>query len=130
MEVQTKAYELAAHTIQLAGNERVVPKHHRWAMGNHLFQIAMGIAEHIDIANSLDLNVPAEREQRAVEQRLALAQTYALMTAIHTAHELSHFDSQKQTYWIGLVLNVQKLIRGWRDSDRRRTAGGQSGHPL
>ena len=130
MEVQNKAYELAAYTIQTAGNERVVPKHHRWAIGNRLFQIAMDIAEHIDMANSLDLAVPAEREQRSLEQRNALAKTFALMTAIHVAHELSRFDAQKQAHWIGLVLEVQRLLKGWRDSDRRRATGFQNGHPL
>ena len=130
MEVQNKAYELAAHTIQMAGNESVVPKHHRWAMGNHLFKIAMSIAEHIDMANSLDLFVPSEREQRSLEQSLALAKMFSLRTAIHTAHELSKFDDEKQKHWIGLVLEVQKLLKGWRESDRQRVENFQNGHSL
>lgn len=130
MEVQTRAYELAAYTIRTAGSEKVVPKHHRWAIGNCLVQLALDLAQHIDFANTLSLDEPAERERRSLEQRLALAASFALLTAIHTAHAIAHFDADRLAHWVGLVLEVQRLLKGWRDSDRRRGRDLSDGHPL
>lgn len=55
MEVQLKAIDLLAYTIQQAANERVVPKRHRWSVGTRLIDCALDAALHIDIANTLDL---------------------------------------------------------------------------
>ena len=44
MEVQTQATELAAYTIQAAGNEHVCPKHHRWSLGARLTDSALAVA--------------------------------------------------------------------------------------
>lgn len=125
MEVQTKATELAAYTIQAAGNEHVCPKHHRWSLGARLTDSALAVARHIDIANSLSLDedYPARREH----QRLALAETFALMTLVHTARAISHFPSDRLSFWIGSILDLQTLLRGWMDSDRRRSRKPSAG---
>ena len=120
MEVQTKATELAAYTIQAAGNEHVCPKHHRWSLGTRLTDCALAIARHIDIANSLSLDRADEADERRMEQRLALAETYALLTLIHVARAISRFPADRLAFWVGSVLDCQNLLRAWADSDRRR----------
>ena len=120
MEVQTKAYDLAAYTIKAAGNEKVVAKHNRWAIGKQLADVALLIVRNIDLANSMNLDFPVEAEKRRVFQDTALALTFNLISLIHVARSLSNFDMDKHKHWIGLVLEEQRLLRGWIDSDRKR----------
>lgn len=119
MEVQLKAVELVAYTLQKAANEKVVPKRDRWALGLRLFDTALDIAAFIDTANSMDINDDDEARERRLSQRKALAATYRLMTLVHTAASLRQIGDAYQ-HWTTLVMDTQRLLRGWMDSDRRR----------
>ena len=120
MEVQTKAYDLAAYTIAAAGNEKVVPKRYRWSIGEKIIDAALEITGHVDIANSMMLTNPDEAKLRHLEQRCAIANTFKLLTMVNTARRLSGFDEQRHMFWVGLVKEEQELLRGWMDSDRKR----------
>lgn len=120
MDVQTKAYDLAAYTIEAAGNEKVVAKRNRWSLGNRLVDTALELAGHIDNANSMLLNREDDAAERRMEQRRALAATFRLMTLVNTARRLSHFDGDKHLHWTELVKEEQELLRGWMESDRKR----------
>lgn len=120
MDVQTKATDLAAYTIDNALKEKIVPKRDRWALGTRLVDTALEMATRIDTANTLRLDNEDEAKQRHMEQRLALASTFRMMTLIHTARRLTHFDEAVHKHWTELVKEEQELLRGWMDSDRRR----------
>lgn len=120
MDVQSKAGELAAYTIGNALKEKIVPKRDRWALGTRLVDTALELATRIDTANTLRLDHPEEAARRLLEQRLALAATFRLMTLVHTARSLTHFDEAVHRHWTELVGEEQGLLRGWMDSDRRR----------
>ena len=130
MEVQTKAYELSAYTIRETGKEKVIPKHHRWAIGNRLNDIAFSLVSHIDMANTMRLDNSLEREQRFLEQRLALGDTFKILTGIHIVYSLSKFDMDKMKYWIGSVIEIQELLRGWIESDRKRVKRLETASPM
>ena len=120
MDVQTKAVDLAEYTIGNALKEKIVPKRDRWALGSRLVDAALELAERIDNANTLRLDNEEEARQRRVEQRLALAATFRLMTLVHVARRLTHFSEDTHMHWTELVNEEQELLRGWMDSDRRR----------
>ena len=121
MDVQTKAAELAKYTIDNALKERIVPKRDRWALGNRLVDTALEIATRIDSANTLRLDSIEEASQRRLEQRMALSATFRMMTLIHTARAITHFEERIHKHWTELVSEEQELLRGWMDSDRRRS---------
>ena len=118
MLVQEKATALVVYTIRAAGNEKICPKHHRWALGERLIDSALAIARSIDLANSLQLD--SDYEERRANQRKALAETYALLTLIHVAREMTHFPMERHAFWVGEIDALQGLIRAWADSDRKR----------
>ena len=120
MEVQAKAAELVAYTIRTATNEKTVPKRYRWCLGDRLVKTAMDIAETIDLANSLRLDEENEAKDRRAMQRRTLARTYALLTQISVAHEMSQFPTERWAYWTSMVLEVQTLLRSWISSDDKR----------
>lgn len=121
MDVQTKAAELAKYTIDNALKESIVPKRDRWALGNRLVDTALEIATRIDSANTLRLDSIEEASQRRLEQRMALSATFRMMTLIHTARAITHFEERIHKHWTELVSEEQELLRGWMDSDRRRS---------
>lgn len=57
MDVQTKATDLAAYTIDNALKEKIVPKRDRWALGTRLVDTALEMATRIDTANTLRLDI-------------------------------------------------------------------------
>ena len=120
MDVQTKATDLAAYTIDNALKEKIVPKRDRWAMGTRLVDTALEMTTRIDTANTLRLDNEEEARQRRMEQRLALSATFRLMTLVHIARRLTHFDEAVHKHWTELVKEEQELLRGWMDSDRKR----------
>lgn len=120
MDVQTKANDLAAYTIDNALKEKIVPKRDRWALGTRLVDTALEMATRIDTANTLRLDNEEEARQRRIEQRMALTATFRLMTLVHIARRLTHFDESVHKHWTELVNEEQELLRGWMDSDRKR----------
>lgn len=124
MEVQLKAQELVEYTISSALKERIVPKRDRWALGNRLVDAALELARRIDVANTLRLDNEDEARQRRLEQRMALAATFTLMTLIHTTRDLTRFDEATHRHWTELVAGTQDRLRGWMESDRRRVPDG------
>ena len=120
MNVQAKAAELVAYTIRTATNEKTVPKRYRWCSGDKLVSTALGIAESIDLANSMRLDDEQEAKDRRALQRRTLAKTYALLTQISVAHEMSQFPTERWANWTSMVLEVQTLLRSWISSDDKR----------
>ena len=120
MEVQTLAAKLVSYTVAEASKEKVVSKRNRWSIGDRLVGSALDLATHIDVANSLNLDLPDEAERRRSEQDMAIAKAFSLRTLVYVAREQSHFDGDKHAYWTGLVDEVVKLIKAWRESDTRR----------
>lgn len=120
MDVQTKAIDLSVYTIDNALKEKIIPKRDRWALGSRVVDTALELVTRIDTANSLRLDNNEEAGQRHMEQKLALAATYKLMTLVYIIRRLTHFDESVHKHWTELVKELQELLRGWIDSDRKR----------
>ena len=124
LQVITKANNLTTHTIRICSNENNFPKRYRWCITSKIVDAAVEIARNATIANSI--NADSDREMYSLRkkyQMVALANTYSLLTLIDIAYNTFSLDGDKVDYWIGLVEEVQNLLRNWKRSDEQRYKG-------
>lgn len=125
--VLTKAINLANHTVTICVNENSFPKKYRWILTNQIVQTAFEIATNIRKANKLNPEKSTARYiQRRELQDAADGDCDALLTLIEIAWKVMHLSEQKVEYWTGLVVQVQKAIEGWRESDKKRFGDPES----
>lgn len=124
LQVITKANNLTTHTIRICSNENNFPKRYRWCITSKIVDAAVEIARNATIANSI--NADSDREMYSLRkkyQTVALANTYSLLTLIDIAYNTFSLEGDKVDYWIGLVEEVQNLLRNWKRSDEQRYKG-------
>lgn len=120
MEVITKARELAKYTIQICNNETNFPKRHRWFTNNRLADVALDVCGHVYEANGTFVKIHGDYEIRRANQVEALNKIERLLLNMTIAYELFHVDGKRIDHWTGIVIEVQRLVRAWRDSDYKR----------
>ena len=120
MTIQTAALALATHTMQEANKESVVAKRNHWTLGERLVNAALDIVVHLDMANTMRLEFPAEASARLMHQDMALAAIYRLNTLVKIARDISRFPEKKHMYWTRLSDNVRNMLVAWKESDRSR----------
>ena len=124
LEVITKSYELAAYTIQICSNEKHFPKRYRWCITNKIVETAIEISKYALCANSIYVGNDAEAyDLRLRYQTIALTDTYALLSLMQIAYRTFAIEGDRIDYWTGLVLEVQRLLRAWKQADGRRYKG-------
>lgn len=124
LQVITKANNLTTHTIRICSNENNFPKRYRWCITSKIVDAAVEIARNATIANSI--NADSDREMYSLRkkyQTVALANTYSLLTLIDIAYNTFSLEGDKVDYWVGLVEEVQNLLRNWKRSDEQRYKG-------
>lgn len=117
LEVITKARELAAYTIKICSNEKNFPKRYRWCITSKIVDSAIDMNTLINKANSIYVKTDDDFNQRREYQVAAMSETYGLLTMMDVAYYTFGMDSKRIDHWTGLVIEVQKLLRKWRDSD-------------
>ena len=120
MTIQNAALALATYTMTEANKESVVAKRNHWTVGERLVNAALDIAVHLDMANSMRLDIPSEAEERRRHQDMALAAIYRLNMLVKIARELSNFPSGKHVHWTRLSDDVRAMLYAWKESDRGR----------
>lgn len=121
LEVLVKATALASYTVRICSNEKRFPKRYRWCLTNKIVDAAIDIDRYAVLANSIFLtNDQKLFETRREYQTKALSTTYSLLSLINIAYDTYHIDGKSIDYWVGLVVDVQNLIRKWRKSDEKR----------
>lgn len=124
LKVITKANELTTHTIRICSNEKNFPKRYRWCITSKLVDSAVEISRNATIANSINAESDPEMYLlRKKYQTVALANTYSLLTMIDIAYNTFSLEGDKVDYWVGLVVEVQNLLRNWKKSDEQRYEG-------
>ena len=120
LAVITKANELATYTIHICGNESNFPKRHRWCITAKLVDAVIDINNYINLANSVYVKIHADYEIRRTYQTKGLAATYSLLSMIDIASRTFGIDSDRVKYWKEHVVEVQNLLRAWRNNDAER----------
>ena len=126
LEVITKANELAAYTIQICSNEKHFPKRYRWCITNKIVDCAIDISKYALAANSIFVGDDVDAYKlRKQFQTVAITNTYTLLSLMDIAYRAFGIEGDRMTYWTGLVLNVQKLLRAWKKADGEKYKGWQ-----
>ena len=116
----TKALKLAVYTVDITDNKEVfVPEHEKSTeeivfLANDIYHKAR-VANEIKFLNSKEL-LDARREL----QNEAIKECSQLISKIYVAKLTFHLRNRRVVHWIGMVEEVQKLLRAWRDSDADR----------
>ena len=116
----TKALKLAVYTVDITDNKEVfVPEHEKSTeeivfLANDIYHKAR-VANEIKFLNSKEL-LDARREL----QNEAIKECSQLISKIYVAKLTFHLRNRRVVRWIGMVEEVQKLLRAWRDSDADR----------
>ncbi len=120
LAVITKANELATYTIHICGNESNFPKRYRWCITAKIVDAVIDINNYINMANSVYVKIHADYEIRRTYQTKGLAATYSLLSMIDIAYRTFGIDSDRVKYWTEHVVEVQNLLRAWRNNDAER----------
>lgn len=120
LEVLTKSRELATYTIKICTNEKNFPKRYRWCITNKVVESAVMINADINRANGIYVNNQNDLLLRLEFQNRALAEIGALIANIDIAYNVFGIEAKRVKNWVGLIINVQTLLRGWKKSDLKR----------
>lgn len=117
LEVNTKARALTVYTLKILENEKWFPQS-QIAFITKLQDCAIEIQALCWEANEIKVNGNEQRYQRRIElQDLAAGKCNRMTMLIETAQPLFHLQTKRTRYWIGLVITLRNLIRGWREKD-------------
>ncbi len=120
LEVVNKAIALASYTIHICSNEKNFPKRYRWCLTAKIVEHTVDICNDINKANSVYVTCLRDYQTRRQYQNSALAASYSLLTMMDIAYATFNIDDDRIEYWVGLVIEVQDLLRNWRKSDAER----------
>ena len=120
LEVVTKAIALSSYTIHICSNEKNFPKRYRWCLTGKIVDFTIDICNFTNMANSVYVSSAKDYQTRRQYQNSALASSYALLTMMDIAYATFSIDDDRIEHWVGLVIDVQNLLRNWRKSDSDR----------
>ena len=120
LEVCVKAHDLCCYTIQITSNKKNFPEEFQRALTDRIVDTAISIHSKVWAANNILVNSPEDYAERKRLQEQAAIQCNVLLSLIEVAHRVYHLRSKRVFYWSDKVITTRNLIRGWRDSDRKR----------
>ena len=120
LKVITESGKLCDYTLQITSTEKHFPKRYRWSITNRIVQLTLDIDDHLIHANSIYVRSEEDSARRQRHQLEALELTYVLLRNIDRAYRRFGIDSFNIDHWTGLVMNLQRLIRGWYQKDKER----------
>ena len=121
LEVIIKALDLATYTTQITANEKVFNPKYRAAVTDDLISHAKNI--YLDCWTANNIRVTADEETYKARKRLqdkAIVECNTFLGLLDIAKKVFHLDTRRVTYWGNKIINCRKLIRAWRESDRKR----------
>lgn len=120
LAVITLSRRLSRYTMRICTNEKNFPKRFRWCITQKIVNFALDISNLLVMANSVFIQTKADLELRRSYQKQALSTSYALLSMIDLANLSFHIKGRRIEYWTYLVTGIQKLLRGWIDSDAKK----------
>lgn len=120
LEVIVKARELVKYTRTLAKQEKVFPKRDRWLTVAPIVKHSLNILIYLREANSINCRISNDYVKRRELQLMAYASCESLLSLLQIVYEQDNVEGRRIEYWTGLVLDVEKLLQAWTQSDWRR----------
>ena len=115
-----KAQKLLIHTLKICSSEKNFPKRYRWCLTNKIVDLAIDIANEVNIANQYNLFDKRRYLKRKSHQFKAVTLTYALEVLIDTAYKFFGAGSFNVNYWADLIRGLRRTMSNWQESDERR----------
>lgn len=120
LEVIIKALDLANYTIQITANEKVFDPKFRAAVTDDLISHAKDIYLICWTANNIRVSSEEAAKERLRLQDKAVTKCNTFLGLLDIAKKVFHLDTKRVTYWGSKIMECRKLIRAWRDTDRKR----------
>ena len=120
LEACLKAHDLCCYTIQITSNPKNFPEKFQHSLTGKIVSTAIDIHTLAWSANNIYVNSTEDFKMRIRLQEEAALKCNVLISLIEVAHRVYHLSSKRVFFWTGKAVETRNLIRGWRDSDRRR----------
>ncbi len=121
LEVIIKALDLATYTIQITSNEKVFDPKYRTAVTDDLITHAKEIYLICWTANNIRVTDDGEtyKERKRLQDK-AIVECTTFLGLLDVAKRVFHLETRRVTYWGNKIINCRKLIRAWRNADKKR----------
>lgn len=119
MRVATVAIELESYTMDMCGSEKRVPKKERPFVAYPMVDAARTIVANIYRANDVYAWDEASHRKRIEYQEAALTEIANLLHLIDVAYKRYNIRDNSMVHWIELVKETRKMLRNWRNSEKR-----------
>lgn len=119
--VFTKAKDLASYSAKILNNENSFNPEIDTEIVKRIKNCGYDIFAKAWTANSIraDTN-PVNRRMRYERQEEAILLCDEMLAYIGIAKSLFHLRHKRINYWTGQILEVKKLLQGWKESDVKR----------
>lgn len=111
---------LCTYTVQICKNEKNFPKRDRWVLTQHIVKEAVKAYTHAKKANEVEVVTMDDYKLRRRHQVKCRLNLKALIALIEVAHLVLSLEADRVEYWTGYAVQAEKLLAGWRASDRKR----------
>lgn len=121
MEVHIKARELAVYTVKILANEKIFNPTIDREIINRIKNCAYDIDAKSWTANKIraDTN-QINRTMRYKLQQESILLCDEMLSYISIAKQVFHLKSRRVKYWSSLIVEVQRLLQAWKESDVNR----------
>lgn len=121
MEVHIKARELAVYTVKILANEKIFNPTIDREIINRIRNCAYDIDAKSWTANKIraDTN-QINRTMRYKLQQESILLCDEMLSYIGIAKQVFHLKSRRVKYWSSLIVEVQRLLQAWKESDVNR----------
>ena len=120
MEACVKARELCVYTLRITVNPKIFKPEYQHALTDKIVETALEIQNLSWSANNVLVNSAEDMYRRLDYQDRAADACNNLLSLIEIAKPIYHLATKRVIHWSGLAIETRKLIRAWREADRKR----------
>ena len=124
LEVLNVIRQLAAYSMGICKNEKIIPKSSRWIMSQRIVNECLDAYSCVRRANAVYVTNNLEYNYRHEQQVEAHAHIDALLGLIDIAYGMYSIESRKIEYWTGLAIQADDALKKWTKSDTERYLNG------
>lgn len=113
-----RAKDLYVYTSEAIGNDKVIPKHRRFTVGQRLEKITFEILEKIVLANTKNINRCFDERQILQDEVIALCLVLeTLLSSLKESTAYPGITAHKASVWTKKSLDVRYMCIAWRDHE-------------
>lgn len=120
LEACVKARELCVYTLRITVNPKIFKPEYQHALTDKIVDTALEIQNLSWSANNVLVNSADDMYRRLDYQDRAADACNNLLSLIEIAKPIFHLATKRVIHWSGLAIETRKLIRAWREADRKR----------